>query len=237
MRDGPRGFGQDSSCPGLLRCRLCPSTRFAYGAVTRCGPSFQRVRLRFFGPFVGGPTTPVGAETPPVWAPARSLATTCAIIRLFSFPPGTEMFQFPGFAPSFKDGGAVARAGLPHSDIRGSMDICSSPRLFAACHVLRRLREPRHPSCALVSFLYDLFSNRYLFVEHRAVFSCLCRQPRTSFLLFDLLLVCFDSLRITFFFRDARFQHVNVLCSLWVENNGFEPLTPCLQSRCSSQLS
>ena len=23
----------------------------------------------------------------------------------------------------------------------------------------------------------------------------------------------------------------------WVENNGFEPLTPCLQSRCSSQLS
>ena len=25
--------------------------------------------------------------------------------------------------------------------------------------------------------------------------------------------------------------------SLCVENNGFEPLTPCLQSRCSSQLS
>ena len=24
---------------------------------------------------------------------------------------------------------------------------------------------------------------------------------------------------------------------LMVENNGFEPLTPCLQSRCSSQLS
>ena len=23
----------------------------------------------------------------------------------------------------------------------------------------------------------------------------------------------------------------------WVENNGFEPLTPCVQSRCSSQLS
>jgi len=25
--------------------------------------------------------------------------------------------------------------------------------------------------------------------------------------------------------------------SFCVENNGFEPLTPCLQSRCSSQLS
>ena len=35
-------------------------------------------------------------------------------------------------------------------------DICSSPWLIAACHVLRRLREPRHPSCALVTFLYDL---------------------------------------------------------------------------------
>ena len=26
-------------------------------------------------------------------------------------------------------------------------------------------------------------------------------------------------------------------CGRVVENNGFEPLTPCLQSRCSSQLS
>ena len=32
------------------------------------------------------------------------------------------------------------------------------------------------------------------------------------------------------------FQYVNVLF-FRVENNGFEPLTPCLQSRCSSQLS
>ena len=46
--------------------------------------------------------------------------------------------------------------GLPHSDICGSRDICSCPQLFAAYHVLRRLREPRHPSCALLSFLYDL---------------------------------------------------------------------------------
>ena len=57
------------------------------------------VRLTSVSPFVDGPTTPVGAETPPVWALARSLATTGAIIGLFSLPPGTEMFQFPGFAP------------------------------------------------------------------------------------------------------------------------------------------
>ena len=42
-------------------------------------------------------------------------------------------------------------AGLPHSEIRGSMDACSSPRLFAACHVLLRLPAPRHPPCALTA--------------------------------------------------------------------------------------
>ena len=36
--------------------------------------------------------------------------------------------------------------------------------------------------------------------------------------------------------RASRLQHVNVLVPS-VENNGFDPLTPCLQSRCSSQLS
>ena len=41
-------------------------------------------------------------------------------------------------------------AGFPHSDISGSMDICSSPKLFAAYHVLHRLLVPRHPPCALL---------------------------------------------------------------------------------------
>ena len=47
----------------------------------------------------------------------------------------------------------VPPAGFPHSDIRGSMDICSSPRLFAAYHVLLRLLVPRHPPCALFSLI------------------------------------------------------------------------------------
>ena len=42
-------------------------------------------------------------------------------------------------------------AGFPHSDIRGSQDACSSPRLIAACHVLHRLSAPRHPPCALTA--------------------------------------------------------------------------------------
>ena len=44
--------------------------------------------------------------------------------------------------------------GLPHSDIHGSMVICTSPQLFAAYHVLHRLREPRHPPFALAYFFF-----------------------------------------------------------------------------------
>ncbi len=44
----------------------------------------------------------------------------------------------------------IAVCGFPHSDICGSMDMCSLPQLFAACHVLRRLPVPRHPPYALI---------------------------------------------------------------------------------------
>ena len=46
--------------------------------------------------------------------------------------------------------------GFPHSDICGSMDICSSPQLFAAYHVLRRLQVPRHPPYALISLIFEV---------------------------------------------------------------------------------
>ena len=58
--------------------------------------------------------------------------------------------------------------GLPHSDIRGSMLICSSPQLFAACHVLLRLPMPRHSPCTLYSL--NFVRNANLFEEW---FSCL----------------------------------------------------------------
>ena len=45
----------------------------------------------------------------------------------------------------------VCSAGFPHSEICGSMDICSSPQLIAAYHVFHRLLVPRHPPCALYS--------------------------------------------------------------------------------------
>ena len=68
------------------------------------------------------------------------------------------MFQFRAF-PSY--GYLIHRTipeycsgVLPHSEISGSALICSSPKLFAACHVLHRLLMPRHSPCALFSLTY-----------------------------------------------------------------------------------
>src|SRR4051812_4743532 len=88
-----------------------------------------------------------------------------------SFPPGTEMFQFPGFAspklcihfgdtlstsPTIwpkPDNGRNGEGGFPHSEIAGSKFAHNSPTLIAACHVLHRLYMPRHPPNALTSRL------------------------------------------------------------------------------------
>ena len=61
-----------------------------------------------------------------VWALPFSLATTkgmhqCKTLALFSFPPGTEMFHFPGFATHlFDESIAFYAIGFPHSEISGS---------------------------------------------------------------------------------------------------------------------
>ena len=76
--------------------------------------------------------------------------------RLISVPPATEMFHFAGlparhyvFMPRSK---SFITWWLPHSDIPGSKLARSSPRLFAASHVLLRRLPPRHPPCALNHF-------------------------------------------------------------------------------------
>ena len=69
--------------------------------------------------------------------------------RLISFPGLLRWFTSPSVAPPpyfiRVRGAGIAPGGLPHSDIRGSRDMCSSPRLFAACRVLHRLSAPGHP--------------------------------------------------------------------------------------------
>ena len=84
----------------------------------------------------------------------------------------------------------VLSAGFPHSDISGSLDICSSPKLFAAYHVFHRLLVPRHPPCALSSL-----TNFYILHSVAGVGSgCLCSQTvHLSMLLFysDVLYLSF----------------------------------------------
>ena len=47
---------------------------------------------------------------------------------------------------------------FPHSEISGSMLICSSPKLIAAYHVFHRLPVPRHSPCALVRLTISNYS-------------------------------------------------------------------------------
>jgi hypothetical protein len=121
--------------------------RFVYGTLTLYGPPFQARSTTL------SRRPHVGPSTPDRFNPARFrlLPFRSPLLReslLISLPPGTEMFQFPGLATlSRRPGSHPAR--LPHSDTPGSTLACSSPRLFAACHVLHRRSVPRHPPCAL----------------------------------------------------------------------------------------
>ena len=136
-------FSQSSTASDLLDRRRSP---VAYRTVTFYGRPFQSVRL----------------------SSRRRMALSHGLVRfrsplltesrLISFPPGTEMFQFPGFAP---DGlyiqppvipsGCPVRTGCP---IRRSPDqslFGGSPELIAAYNVLLRLCTPRHPPYTLNS--------------------------------------------------------------------------------------
>ena len=94
---------------------------------------------------------PRGARTT-VWALSISLAATLEIEVSF-FSSGYLDVSVPPVPLHTLWIGVwiheVFSCGFPHSDISGSLDICSSPKLFAAYHVLHRLLVPRHPPCAL----------------------------------------------------------------------------------------
>ena len=93
------------------------------------------------------PYNPARASTPAVWAGPLSLAATRGVTVVFLSSDYLDV--------SVRRVGnllwltILLIVGFPHSDIRGSKAVRASPRLFAACRVLLRLREPRHPPCAL----------------------------------------------------------------------------------------
>ena len=122
---------------------------FAYGAFTLSGWLSQNHSAKLVRSIPR--SEPQGARTL-VWALSISLAATLEIDVSFSSSGYLDVsvhrvpfhtlwigVWIPGVCPG----------GFPHSEISGSMDICSSPKLFAAYHVFHRLLVPRHPPCAL----------------------------------------------------------------------------------------
>ena len=114
---------------------------------------------------------PRNARTP-VWPLSISLAATLEIEKFsFSSSPYLDVsvqavpFHTLWIGVWMYE---VCSYGFPHSDICGSMDICSSPQLFAAYHVFHRLSVPRHPPCALfclTSYCFNSVWNRVCFFK------------------------------------------------------------------------
>ena len=127
---------------------------FAYGAFTLCGLLSQNSSARIIESIMR--SDPRNARTP-VWALPRSLAATYGIDVSFS-SSGYLDVSVPR-VPFHKLWihlwmTVVHTAGFPHSEISGSKDICSSPKLIAAYHVFHRLSVPRHPPCALLRLTF-----------------------------------------------------------------------------------
>ncbi len=118
----------------------CAALDFVYRAFTFCGSSFQMILLSSTVT-LWSPTTPdLPKQNRFGLFPFRSPLLRKS--RLFSLPPGTEMFHFPGLAP-FRV--SRKRDGLPHSDICGYSTAYVSPQLFAV------KPRPSSPSCAKAS--------------------------------------------------------------------------------------
>ena len=126
------------------------SSDFGYGALTLSGRLFQS-------------RSPVIAESLlqseprdariTVWALPRSLAATYGIDVSFSSSGYLDVSVHRVPLHTLWIGvwiHEVFSCGFPHSEICGSMDICSLPQLIAAYHVFHRLLVPRHPPCALL---------------------------------------------------------------------------------------
>ena len=127
------------------------SSSFAYGAFTLSGWLSQNHSATFNESI---PRSEPRNARIPVWALPVSLAATPGIDVSFSSSGYLDVSVHRVPLHTLWIGVwilEVCSSGFPHSDISGSLDICSSPKLFAAYHVFHRLLVPRHPPCALSS--------------------------------------------------------------------------------------
>ena len=127
------------------------SSGFIYGAFTLSGRPSQAVLLRLLDQFRGPNPgvhalrfglfrfrSPLLPESHVVFSSSGYLDVSVPRVPFHTLWIGVWMHE-------------VFSCGFPHSDISGSRDICSFPKLFAAYHVFHRLLVPRHPPCALIA--------------------------------------------------------------------------------------
>ena len=134
------------------------SSDFGYGALTLSGRLFQSRSPAVTESLMQ--SEPRDARIT-VWALPRSLAATYGIDVSFSssgyldvsVPRVPFLTLWIGVRIT-----EVLSVRFPHSDIHGSLVICTSPWLFAAYHVFRRLLVPRHPPCALLCLISSMHS-------------------------------------------------------------------------------
>ena len=214
MADGAACFGQGSSDPALLRV----PARLAHVTGTGLSPPAarlsRRVPLRSLLPS-RRPYNPARASTPAVWAGPLSLAATRGVTLVFLSSDYWDVSVRRVRLPS-RGMPCLRTAGCP---IRTPAD----PRPFA---------PPRRLSRPAASFLAS-GSQGILRAPCLASRSRLSSRGRTPV---RPQLVCVYSLCLLSLSHPVKEPRGRPASAL-VENKGVEPLTPSLQSWCSSQLS
>ena len=145
MEDGPPRFPPGFTCPAVLGNILRRSIRFRLQGCHPLWPTFpdRSANVRFCNSLAAQGT----ARVVPRHRASNAPRLTLTRFRLFpvrspllgesllmSFPPGTEMFQFPGLATSSLCIQLEAdRSSLPGFPIRRSSDLCllAAPRGFS----------------------------------------------------------------------------------------------------------
>ena len=133
LEDGPPIFRQDFSCPALLVVCLVPPLKFQ---IRDYHPLWQKF------PILSSISTAI------TYRLFRVRSPLLAESRLISFPPGTQMVQFSGFASlvlCIQTRILSKLSGFPHSDITGSLLYCQLSDAF------RRLTRPSSPIIAKAS--------------------------------------------------------------------------------------
>ena len=143
--------------------------RFVYETLTLFGWLSHAIRLQF-GMLCSVRTPQAFLST--VWPLPISLATTLGISVDFSSSPYLDVsvreVPFLNLCIQLRIHSS-SLWGFPHSEIRGSKVISTSPRLIAGNHVLHRLSVPRHSPYALFR-LNSLFFVLHFILETSSAF-------------------------------------------------------------------